>query len=507
MKWDYDLVVIGGGAAGLSAAGFGVTLGARTLMIESAKLGGDCTWTGCIPSKTLLQGARAAHYMARPDRYGLTRTTASDSSLPESGFAALMDHVRAIRQQVYEEADSPEVWSRLGVDLAFGRARFVDPHTIEIDVDSGGTPDKRRVTSRYFVIATGGRTSVPPIDGLTDYLTNETLFELQELPRTLGVIGAGPIGVEMAQAFARLGSSVTMLDLADRMLPRDDAECAAVVAESLKDDGVQFLPRTRVQSVSRDGSTFMLRYSEEPGASPTHRARSAGEVCVDQLLVATGRRPNIEDLSLDAAGVQFDEGGITIDNRCRTNIRHIFATGDVTGRYQFTHMSEHMSKVAVTNMLLKWPARIDEKHVPWVTFSDPELAHVGATQAALDDAGTRYRTYRFPYSRVDRAITDGVARGLIKVYARERDGRIFGADVAGHAAGEVISELAVAMKNRITLRKLSDTIHPYPTYGLGVRRVADQWYVQKYSPRLVRVLQRVFGYRGPLQDIGPDDII
>ena len=490
MAYDFDLIVLGGGAAGLTGAGIGSTLGGRVMMVESDRLGGDCTWTGCVPSKTILKGAKVAQMLRNAGHYGLV-----DRPLDLS-FERLMEYVRQVRQDVYHEADDPRIYEGYGITVAFGAARFVDDHTISIEHD-GST---RSVTGRYFLVATGAKVFVPPIPGLdgVPYLTNETLFELTERPNRLTVVGGGPIGSEMAQAFARLGSAVTLVDMADRVLPRDDAESSAVVAESLLADGISLELGAGVKQVERrDGATVVTM----------ERDGLVTELETDAVLIATGRRANFAALNLEAAGVVTEPSGVQVNNRCRTNRRHIYASGDATGRYQFTHMSEHMSKVAVTNMLTKFPMKIDAAHVPWVTFTDPEVAHVGRSAAELEESGRRFRTYRFPYSKIDRAVTDSESRGHIKVYARERDGRIYGADVVGTAAGELISEYAVAMRNGVTLRKLADTIHPYPTYSLGARRAADQWYVQKYSPRLVKLLQFVFRYRGTLQDIGPDDII
>jgi pyruvate/2-oxoglutarate dehydrogenase complex dihydrolipoamide dehydrogenase (E3) component len=227
----------------------------------------------------------------------------------------------------------------------------------------------------------------------------------------------------------------------------------------------------------------------------------------DTLLVATGRRANVDSLNLEAAGVEVSARGVVVNDRCRTSRRHIYAAGDVTGEYRFTHMSEHTAKVAIANALLKVPARIDRKHVPWSTFTDPEVAHVGATEKHLNDRGVRFAVHRFPYSRVDRALTDSAADGFIRVYAKPSSGKILGADVVGARAGELISEYAVAMRNGVSLRKISDTIHPYPTYGLGARRAADQWYVQKQSPSVVRLLKALFGYRGLVLQFGPDDVL
>jgi pyruvate/2-oxoglutarate dehydrogenase complex dihydrolipoamide dehydrogenase (E3) component len=489
MVHDYDVVVIGGGAAGLTSSGLAATLGAKVVMIEAERLGGDCTWYGCVPSKTLLKAARVAHEIRHADKYGLY------GSEPEFSFSRMMEHVRRVREEVYEDADRPEIYENLGVEVRTGSASFVDDHTIHVDGPDGGT-----ITGRYIVVATGAKAFVPPIPGLADvpHLTNETLFELKEQPRRLAIVGGGPIGSEMAQAFARLGSEVTVIDMLDRILSRDDPEASDLLRSRLERDGVSFRLGAEVGAVSSGPGGIIVRLT-----GGEHQM----EVSADALLVATGRGANIAGLNLEAAGVETGKTGILVDDHCRTSRRHIYAVGDVTGRYQFTHMSEHMAKVAMTNALLKVPMKIDTRHVPWVTFTDPEVAHTGATAELLQTEGRRFRTYRFPYTKVDRAVTDGDAEGFIKVHAKPSTGRILGVDIVGASAGELISEYAVAMKNRIPMRKISDTIHPYPTYGLGARRAADQWYVQKQSPFLVRLLRIVFRYRGPVLEFGPDDVL
>jgi pyruvate/2-oxoglutarate dehydrogenase complex dihydrolipoamide dehydrogenase (E3) component len=486
----HDIIVIGGGAAGLTAAGMAAHIGAKVVMIERHRLGGDCTWTGCVPSKTLLHAAHLAHSAREAERFGIARPTG------EVDFAAVMAHVRRVREEVFEDADHPDRFRAMGIDVSEGEARFVDAHTVEVQSAHGS----ERFTAKRIVIVSGARPVIPPIEGLGDapYLTSDTLFELDTLPPRLAIIGAGPIGTEMAQAFQRLGSRVTVIDMAERILGNDDAELAGMLRQKLEEEGVAYHLGASVRRVERRGVGVAV-----------HLTRNEREVLeeADALLVATGRRPSVESLGLEEAGVVYSPRGITVDRRCRTNVRHIYAAGDVTGRYQLTHMSEHMAKIAVSNALLRVPMKLDTKHVSWATYTDPELAHVGTTEARLRERGTRFRTYRFPYSKVDRAITEGATTGLIKVHAREFDGKILGASVLGRSGGELICEYAVAMKNGLTLRKLADTIHPYPSYGQAARRAADQWYVQKQSPRTVRFLQRLFGFRGRVVEVGPDDVV
>jgi len=466
--YDYDMIVIGGGSAGLTSSGIGASFGAKTIMIEAHRLGGDCTWAGCIPSKALLH-------------------------LSKQKGVEPYARMRQIREEVYHDADRPEIYEKMGVELAFGRASFVDKYTVKIASEEG----ERTITGKKIIIASGSRAAVPPIPGLdsVSYLTNETLFELNETPKHLVIIGAGPIGIEMAQAFRNLGADVSVIDMAPRILPRDHESLTSQLKTHLEGQGIKFYLGTGIEQANMQvGPSIFLKDGTE--ISGTH------------LLIATGRRPNIESLNLDAAGVTFTNKGIGIDASCRTNIKHIFAIGDVTGQFAFTHMSEHTAKVAALTALLKYPMKTTPGLTPWVTYTTPELAHVGATEAELKEKEVDYFTYRFPYSKIDRAITDEATLGDIRIYAKKSTGKIYGVDILGERAGDMIGYYALAMKNGLSLRNIADTIFPYPTYGLGARRAADQWYIQSQSPALISWIQRVFGYRGPLpRKPGIDEVV
>lgn len=490
MKYDYDLLVIGGGAGGLTAAGMGANFGAKTLMVEADKLGGDCTWYGCIPSKTLLHLSKMAQNVREAEKFGYRKSKGLD-------FSVVMEHIRSTREEVYEEADDPAIYREMGIDIEFGQALFIDDHTIRIVKHE----ENRKVSSRYIIIATGSKTNVPPINGIQEvsYHTNKTIFEIDEQPESMAIIGAGPIGIEMAQAFQRLGTQVTVFDILPRILSNDDVELAGMLQDHLADEGIDFKLSASVTELSEtlDGNVKIETEVDEE--------QSVWEG--SELLVAAGRSANFEELQLERAGIRHQKNGITVDDRCRTNLNHIYAVGDVTGRYQFTHMSDHMAKVAVTNALLKIPKKIDREHVPWSTYTDPELAHVGATDKELKERDVSYKTYRFPYDKIDRAITDESTEGLIKVFAKEWNGKILGATIYGKQAGDLIGEYALAMRNGVTLRNIADTIHPYPSYGLGVRRAADQWYVQSQSTWMVKLIKWVFGYRGTVPDLSDEDRI
>lgn len=466
----YDIAVIGGGAAGLAAAITASNLGARTILIERDRLGGECTFTGCVPSKTLICLARLVHGVR------LVAPFTSSIGEPTVKFRAAMEHVRRIRQQIYTTDDAPANLERRGIEVVRGRARFTGRHEMEITPDDGSPWCLR---FRYAVIATGSepqtiRTMLAP-------LTNETVFEIDELPQKLAIAGAGPAGVEMAQAFARLGSHVTVVAPESRILCKDDEECALIVQRSLQTEGVRFIFGRTVRDYRDDG-----RRTVSLNDGSTFEA--------DALFSAVGRKTRLDDLGLTSAGVRTEDGQIVYDKHCRTTAKNIFVSGDVAGWYRFTHAAEHMSRVAVTNALLRVPARLDNRMV-WTTFTDPEIAHAGETEEQLQERRARYDVHRFPYSRIDRAVTDSRTDGLIKTFSDKR-GRVLGATVAGDRAGDAIAEWQLAISRRIYLRDLSSTIHAFPTYALGAKRLADDWLAARVSSTIAPLARLLFRYGG-----------
>lgn len=491
-RYDYDVTVIGGGAAGLTASGLAASLGARTALIESGKLGGDCTWGGCVPSKSLIDVARRLHTMRTGNQFGLPKIDAPVD------FAAVMKHVRDVRQRIYEEADAPDVVAGRGIDVISGRARFADRHTIAVACDDGRA---LAVSTRYVVICTGSKPTIPEVPGIdpADILTNETLFEVDDRPSSLLVIGAGPVGVEMGQAFRRLGSRVTIVEKGSRILPMEEAESADIVQTALEREGVRVLLDATVDSAERSGNGYSVQISSGDGWQTVE---------CDKVLVATGRTPNIAGLGLEHAGVEFDEQGIDVNHSCQTSVDTIYACGDVAVGQDFTHVAENMAKTAVTRILLKVPATYEREAVPRVTFTDPECASVGQTAQQLEESGQRCKTIRLPYDKIDRSLIEADEDGVILLHVSPVVGKILGAHIVGRNAGELIHEATLAMHHSLTLKDISSTVHAYPSWSLGLRRAADQWYVQQSSPTLLKIVGAVFGFRGEISEvIGSDDIV
>jgi pyruvate/2-oxoglutarate dehydrogenase complex dihydrolipoamide dehydrogenase (E3) component len=459
-----DLCIIGAGSAGLAVAAGAAQMGAAVVLVERGLMGGDCLNFGCVPSKSLLAAARLADLTRRGAAFGIT------SARPDVDFAAAADGVQKVIAAIAPN-DSVERFEGLGVRVLRREARFTSPSTINAG--------EIEIRPRRFVIATGSHPAVPAIPGIADvpYLTNETIFANRARPDHLIVIGGGPIGIEMAQAHCRLGARVTVLDVGP-VLPRDDPELVASLAGHLAGEGIVIRPGVEITGVVRDGNAIVVRLAEGERIAGSH------------LLVAAGRRPSIKALDLPAAGIESTAQGITVDARLRTTNRRAFAIGDVTGGPQFTHVALYQAGIVIRNTLFRLPAKVDYRALPWVTYTDPELAQVGLTHAA---AGEDARVLRWPFSDNDRAQTERDTEGLVKIVL-SRNGRVVGASILGAGAGDLILPWALAISQKLKIGALANLIVPYPTRGEASKRAAGCYYTPTlFSPRtrrLVRFLAR-----------------
>ncbi len=472
MKNDYDIVILGGGSAGIVSGVMAGGLGLRVLLVERDKIGGECLYTGCVPSKALLQAAKTAQTLRTADRVGLA---ARDVSRQEAG--GVMRHVRETIRAV-QKADATEQMLRdNGVEIRFGEARFADPHTLRL----GG----QAITAANFILATGSRPAPAEIAGLAEgtFLTNRTVFDLDEIPARLLVVGGGPIGVEMAQAFRWLGSRVTLVQKAERLLMHDDAELSAALTEYLREDGIDVHLDTSVAEVrpTAGGRTAVLTQGGQ-----------TGEVAFDQVLVGAGRRANTDGLGLEAAGVVYDSQAVQVDDSLRTTARHIFACGDLFGHDQFSHLAEYEAKTVVRNIAFPGHAKAAFRLRPWTTFTDPELTHIGLTEEELKERGIAYEVYRQPFAQNDRAITDGNTRGLVKVLTQGLSGKILGVHILGSRSGELAQEWILAMEHGHSVRVIADMVHVYPTLSLACQHAAQRWYEGQSKKPAVAALLRAY---------------
>ncbi len=463
--YDFDLVIIGAGSGGLTAAGFAAQLGAKVALVEKHRIGGDCAWTGCVPSKALLKVAKVAHQVRTAGRYGIV------TSAPVIGMAAVRAFIQRAIDDVYQ-FESPEELERKGIEVIPGHARFRDVATIKVN--------QQAIRSKTFLITTGARPRVPAIAGLSEvpYLTYEQIFDNDQLPATLVVIGGGPVGIELAQAYQRLGSQVIVI--AERLLPKDEPEASLLIRRVLERDGVRFVT-ARAQSVRKDGSGVAVATNHE-------------EIRGDALLIACGRVPALAGLDLDKAGVKYSAAGIPVDEHLRTNVKHIYAAGDVLGGLQFTHLAGWQGFQAARNALLPGSSKGLSELVPWVTYTDPEVAQVGMTeQQAREGFGERIQVHRWEMNRTDRAICEDSTVGFLKIVAGD-DGRLAGATVVHPRAGETIAELVLAINHRLKLSDLAAAIHPYPSYSSALQQLAAEASVERLlsgtSGRIVRGLSK-----------------
>ena len=466
----YNLVVIGAGPAGLVTAIGAAGLGAKVALVERGLMGGDCLNVGCVPSKALISAARVAATVRDSHEFGM-----HVSALWHVEFGKVMERMRRLRADMAHH-DAADRFQRLGIDVFIGDGRFTSNNTVEVD----GQP----LEFKRAVVCTGARAAELPIPGLAevDYLTNESIFSLTELPRRLIVVGGGPIGCEMAQSFARFGSEVTQIEKADHILSREDSEAAQVVQAAMEKDGVQFVLKAKTLRVEQRGTEKVV-VVEQNGQEL--------ELVGDALLIGIGRAPNVNDMGLEEVGVEFHERkGITVNDDLRTTNPRIFAAGDVCSRFQFTHAADFMARIVIQNTLFKGRGKASALTIPWATYTSPELAHVGLSVAQANQQGIEIDTYTQPMSGIDRAILEGETDGFVRVHVKKGTDKIVGATIVATNAGDMIGEMTLAMKNGLGLKQIGSTIHPYPTQGEAIRKVGDLYNKTRLTPFVKSLFQK-----------------
>jgi pyruvate/2-oxoglutarate dehydrogenase complex dihydrolipoamide dehydrogenase (E3) component len=466
----YNLVVLGAGTAGLVTAIGAVGLGAKVALVERELMGGDCLNVGCVPSKALLRAARAWADVRGAAEFGVEVPPGA-----RVDFAAVMARMRRLRARI-SRADAARRYRDLGVDVFLGHGRFAGPDTVEV----GG----KTLRFRKAVIATGARAATLPIPGLAEAgpLTNETVFRLTALPRRLAVIGAGPIGCELSQAFARFGAAVWLVEMGEQVLAREDTDAAARVARALERDGVRLVLGARPERVERRGGERLV-----------HVARGGGRetLAVDAILLGVGRAPNVEDLGLERAGIAWDpRTGVQVDDRLRTSNRRVYAAGDVVPGHKFTHNSDFQARIVIQNALFLGRARASALTIPWCTYTDPEIAHVGLSEREAAARGIAVRTFVQELEDIDRALLDGESDGFVKVHVRAGTDRIVGATLVARHAGEMLPELTLAIGRGIGLGALARVIHTYPTQAEAIRKLGDAYNRTRLTPRVKRWFAR-----------------
>ncbi len=500
MTETHDLVIVGGGTAGLVAAAGASSLGARVALVEKDRLGGECLWTGCVPSKALIGTARVARAFRRAEAFGL------DGREPAVDGGRVLESVRDARARI-QPHDDPERFRDMGVDVIEGTAARLRP---DGRVEAG----ERTLAGRSVLLATGSRPAVPPVEGLADvgYVTHETAFDREGLPASSVILGGGAVGVEFAQAYGRLGVEVTLVEMEERILPREDPDLTGRLRDVLEEEGVEVLTGTRAVAAGRDGR--LRTVAVEPatgdaaasGGTPgeTRDGRAAGApqgqgagtpgedrrrtLRAEEIFVATGRRPNVEDLGLEAAGVGVSPEGVVVDDRLRTSRKGVYAAGDVIGGHLFTHVADHEARTVIRNALFPFASRVDYSVIPWAVYTEPTLARIGPTEEeARRRHGDGISVHAYDLADLDRAVTDREARGLVKLVA-DRRGRLLAGHLLSPGAGSLVVEVALAVREDLKVTDLADLVHPYPTLSEGVRRAANQAYRDRLTPTTRRLL-------------------
>ena len=477
-KPRYNLVVIGAGAGGLVSAAGAAGVGAQVALIESHLLGGDCLNVGCVPSKALLRCAKVAETVRRAAEYGVK----VDGNVSVD-FDAVMERMRRLRATIAPNDSAARFTNQLGVDVFIGRAQFTGKNTVEVN--------GKTLSFSKAVIATGGTAAIPNIPGLHDapYLTNATIFNLTQLPARLGVIGAGPIGLELAQAFQRFGAQVTVFSRSDEIMPKEDREAAKIVEAALRRDGISFEFHAQYRRIeSQDGRPPVSVILEDDGGER--------RLEFDALLVATGRKPAVNGLGLEDAGIQFDARmGVSVNDWLQTTNPDVYAVGDVASKYQFTHVSDFMARMVIRNALFFGRDTFSKFLIPWATYTDPEVGHVGLYEKDLQEQNIAYATFQRAFAEVDRAIVDEETEGFVKIHVKKGSDQILGATIVGSHAGDMMSEITVAMQSKMGLSTLASVIHPYPTAAEAIRQCGDAYNRERLTPTVRSIFHRLMALR------------
>ena len=475
-QYDYDIGIIGGGAAGLTIAAGAAQAGAKVLLVEKeTRLGGDCLHYGCVPSKTLIRTSQVYHLMKNAGRFGLPAT-----DLQRPDFRKISARIQSVIGTI-QKHDSEERFCSLGAKVEFGQATFTDDHIISLN--------GKNHSAKKWVIATGSSAAIPPIEGLkeTPYITNREVFSLEKLPTSMVIVGGGPIGIELAQAFTRLGTKVTVVEFLPQILNADDADMTDMILDVLKSEGVEFHLNSAVQS-SRD-----LGGEREVTFKTGEEIRS---VKAETILVATGRKVNLDGLGLEGIGVNFDRRGLKLDDKLRTTQPHIYGAGDVTGAYQFTHAAGYEGGIILSNAIFHFPRKVSYMYLPWVTYTDPELACIGMNEKAAKTKGISYTVWTEAFENNDRSLAEGERTGKIKMLLDEKEKPI-GVQILGPHAGDLMSEWVAVMNGSVKISTLASTVHPYPTLGEINKRVAGNFMATKvFSPTVKKTLKFFFNLKG-----------
>jgi pyruvate/2-oxoglutarate dehydrogenase complex dihydrolipoamide dehydrogenase (E3) component len=465
----YNLVVIGAGTAGLVTAAGAAGLGAKVALIEGHLMGGDCLNVGCVPSKGIIRAGRAVYDVRTAKGFGVT--CGANVSID---FGKAMERMRRIRAGISDHDSVDRFSNELGIDVFLGQGKFAGPNSIDVE--------GKRLRFKKAAICTGARAAVPPVPGIeeTGYLTNETVFWLTELPRRLAIIGGGPIGCELAQTFARMGSQVTVLQRGGHVLPREDADAAEIVHRSLTRDGIALRLQAKILSVEKR-VTEKIIIVEEGGRT--------AELATDEILVGVGRAPNVEGIDLEKAGIAYDHReGVKVNDRLQTSNPRVFAAGDICSPYKFTHTADAMARIVIANALFMAKQKASALVVPWCTYTDPEVAHVGMYEKEAKDKGIEVLTMTVPLADVDRALIDGEAEGFARVHLKKGSDKLLGGTIVARHAGEMISELSLAMTAGVGLLSIGKTIHPYPTQAEAIKKLADAYNRTRLTPLVKKIL-------------------